>query len=101
MLRDIDLDVRHGQTVGIVGRTGSGKSTLLALITRAFEPPPGTILLDGRPIETIPMRQLREWIGMVPQETFLFSESIAENIRFGRADATDDGGRRRRQRRPA
>jgi ATP-binding cassette subfamily B multidrug efflux pump len=90
VLRDIDLTVRHGQTVGIVGRTGSGKSTLLSLLTRAFEPPPGTILLDGRPIDTIPMRQLREWIGMVPQETFLFSESIAENIRFGRPDASDE-----------
>jgi ATP-binding cassette subfamily B multidrug efflux pump len=90
VLRDINLDVRHGETVGIIGRTGSGKSTLLSLITRAFEPPPGAILLNGRPIETIPVRQLREWIGMVPQETFLFSESIAENIRFGRADATDE-----------
>lgn len=89
VLRDINLEIRHGQTVGIVGRTGSGKSTLLALITRSFEPPPGTIFLDGRPIETIPIHQLREWIGMVPQETFLFSESIAENIRFGRAEATD------------
>ena len=90
VLRDINLDIRHGQTVGIVGRTGSGKSTLLSLITRAFEPPPGTIFLDGRPIDTIPVHQLREWIGMVPQETFLFSESIAENIRFGRADASDE-----------
>lgn len=90
VLRDINLDVRQGQTVGIVGRTGSGKSTLLSLITRSFEPPPGTISLDGRPIETIPIHQLREWIGMVPQETFLFSESLAENIRFGRAGATDE-----------
>ena len=90
VLRDLDLDVQPGQTIGIVGRTGSGKSTLLSLLTRAFEAPPGTILLDGRPIETIDTRQLREWIGMVPQETFLFSESIAENIRFGRPDATDE-----------
>jgi ATP-binding cassette subfamily B protein len=90
VLRDIDLRVEHGQTIGIIGRTGSGKSTLLLLITRAFEPPPGTIFVGGRPIETVPMRQLREWIGMVPQETFLFSESIAENIRFGRADASDE-----------
>jgi ATP-binding cassette, subfamily B, multidrug efflux pump len=89
VLRNIDLTVAHGQTIGIVGRTGSGKSTLLLLLTRAFEPPPGTIFIAGRAIETIPMRELREWIGMVPQETFLFSESIAENIRFGRADATD------------
>ena len=67
--------------------TGAGMGQ--EALTRAFEPPPGTIFLDGRPIETIPLRQLREWIGMVPQETFLFSESIAENIRFGRHDATD------------
>jgi len=90
VLRDLSLSVRHGETVGIVGRTGSGKSTLLALITRTFEPPPETIFIDGRPVETIPLQQLREWIGMVPQETFLFSESIAENIRFGRAEATAD-----------
>ena len=90
VLRDVSFSVGHGETVGIVGRTGSGKSTLLALITRTFEPPPGTIFIDRKPVETIALRQLRDWIGMVPQETFLFSESIAENIRFGRADASDD-----------
>jgi ATP-binding cassette subfamily B multidrug efflux pump len=90
VLQDINLRVRHGETVGIVGRTGSGKSTLLALITRTFEPPPNTILIDGRPVETITLKQLREWIGVVPQETFLFSESIAENIRFGRGDAAPE-----------
>ncbi|HEY8132342.1 MAG TPA: ABC transporter ATP-binding protein, partial [Thermoanaerobaculia bacterium] len=90
VLRDVSLSVRHGETVGIVGRTGSGKSTLLALITRTFEPPPETIFIDRRAVETIPLQQLREWIGMVPQETFLFSESIAENIRFGRAEASAD-----------
>ena len=90
ILRDINLHVRPGETIGIVGRTGSGKSTLLGLITRTFEPPPGTVFIDGRPVETISRRQLRDWIGMVPQETFLFSESIAENIRFGRDDATAD-----------
>jgi ATP-binding cassette subfamily B protein len=89
-LRNINLQVRSGETVGIVGRTGSGKSTLLALITRTFEPPPNTVFIDGRAIETIPLRQLREWLGMVPQETFLFSESIAENVRFGRAGADAD-----------
>ena len=88
VLRNINLTVRHGQTVGIVGRTGSGKSSLLALITRTFEPPPETIFLDGKPVERIALRELREAIGMVPQETFLFSESIAENIRFGRQDAS-------------
>jgi ATP-binding cassette, subfamily B, multidrug efflux pump len=89
-LRDIDLDVNSGETIGIVGRTGSGKSTLLSLITRTFEPPPGTIFVDRRPIESFPPAQLRHWIGAVPQETFLFSESIAENIRFGRRDAPDE-----------
>ncbi len=87
VLRDVNLQVRHGETVGILGRTGSGKSTLLALVTRTFEPPAQTIFIDGRAVETIQLRQLREWIGMVPQETFLFSESIAENIRFGRQEA--------------
>jgi ATP-binding cassette subfamily B protein len=86
-LTDVSFVVRRGETVGIVGRTGSGKSTLLSLITRTFEPPPGTIFIDHRPIETIPVRQMRDVIGMVPQETFLFSESIAENIRFGKAGA--------------
>jgi len=89
VLKNINMQVRAGETIGIVGRTGSGKSTLLALITRTFEPPPGTIFLDGTPIETMPLRQLRGLTGMVPQETFLFSESLAENIRFGRGDATD------------
>jgi ATP-binding cassette subfamily B multidrug efflux pump len=90
VLRNVNLQIRHGQTIGIVGRTGSGKSTLLNLITRTFEPPPGTIFVDGRPIERVPLRQIREWIGVVPQESFLFSESIAENIRFGREAASDD-----------
>jgi ATP-binding cassette, subfamily B, multidrug efflux pump len=90
VLQDINLSVRSGETIGIVGRTGSGKSTLLSLLTRTFEPPPGTIFFDGRPIETIPQRALRDWIGMVPQETFLFSESLAENIRFGRPEATEE-----------
>ena len=89
-LRDINLHVDPGQTIGIVGRTGSGKSTLLALITRTFEPPPGTIFVDGRPIESFPPSELRHSIGAVPQETFLFSESIAENIRFGRRNASVD-----------
>jgi ATP-binding cassette, subfamily B, multidrug efflux pump len=90
VLHNINMQVRAGETIGIVGRTGSGKSTLLALLTRTFEPPPGTVFLDGRDVDAIPLRQLRGLIGMVPQETFLFSESLAENIRFGRGDATDD-----------
>ncbi len=90
VLRNVNLEIGSGQTIGIVGRTGSGKSTLLSLITRTFEPPSGTIFIDGIPIEAVSIHQLREWIGVVPQESFLFSESIAENIRFGRAEATDE-----------
>ena len=89
-LNGIDLDVEPGETLGIVGRTGSGKSTLVALLSRLYDAPPGTIFLDGRAIEEIPRTELRERIGVVPQETFLFSDSIAENIRFGRGGASDD-----------
>lgn len=89
VLRDISLRIAEGETLGIVGRTGSGKSTLLALIARLFEPPPKSIFIDGCPLEEIPLEALRDRIGMVPQETFLFSESISENIRFGRAGAAD------------
>jgi len=90
VLHNIDLDIESGQTVGIVGRTGSGKSTLLALLARMYQPPPGSIFINGTPIEEIPVSELRKIIGMVPQETFLFSESVAENIRFGRGTATRD-----------
>jgi ATP-binding cassette subfamily B protein len=90
VLKNVSLSLKEGQTLGIVGRTGSGKSTLLNLLTRSWEPPPGTIRIGGCPIESIPARKLREMIGMVPQETFLFSDTIGENVRFGRIDATDD-----------
>jgi ATP-binding cassette subfamily B protein len=90
VLRDIDLTIREGETLGIVGRTGSGKSTLLSLLTRVWEPPPGTVLVGGVPVEEISRRTLREMIGVVPQETFLFSDTIAENIRVGRIEASDD-----------
>ncbi|MBI2212091.1 MAG: ABC transporter ATP-binding protein [Acidobacteria bacterium] len=90
VLHDIDLAIREGETLGIVGRTGSGKSTLCSLVTRVWEPPPGTVFVGGVPVESIPPRRLRSMIGVVPQETFLFSDTIAENIRVGRIDATDD-----------
>lgn len=90
VLRDIDLSIREGETVGIVGRTGSGKSTLLSLVTRVWEPPPGTVFVGGVGVETIPAKRLREMIGVVPQETFLFSDSIAENVRVGRIGASDE-----------
>lgn len=90
VLRDIDLTIREGETLGVVGRTGSGKSTLLSLVTRIWEPPPGTVFVGGVPVESIQPKALRAMVGVVPQETFLFSDTIAENIRVGRADASDE-----------
>ena len=83
VLRDIDLVIEPGQTVAFIGRTGAGKSTLMNLVPRLLDAAPGTILIDDRPIGELPLRQLRESIGYVPQETFLFSETLAENIAFG------------------
>lgn len=94
VLENVSLTARSGETVGIVGRTGSGKSTLLALLARLWEPPKDSIRLGGEPLENLPVSRVRELIGVVPQETFLFSDTLAENIRFGRSDATDDEVRR-------
>jgi len=87
VLRDVDLVIEPGQTVAFIGRTGSGKSTLMNLVPRLLDAEPGTVLIDGRPIREVPLAQLRESIGYVPQETFLFSETLAENIAFGVRDA--------------
>ncbi|MBL8151162.1 MAG: ABC transporter ATP-binding protein, partial [Blastocatellia bacterium] len=83
VLKNIDLKIELGQTVAIVGRTGSGKTTLLNLIPRLYEAPHGQVLIDGRPIEEIPLSLLRQSIGYVPQESFLFSNTLAGNIAFG------------------
>ncbi|HST50483.1 MAG TPA: ABC transporter ATP-binding protein [Pyrinomonadaceae bacterium] len=83
VLRDIDLTIEAGQTVAFVGRTGSGKSTLMNLVPRVVEAPPGTVFVDGVSVRDYPLAQLRAAIGYVPQETFLFSETLAENIAFG------------------
>lgn len=82
-LKDINLRIAPGQTVVIVGAVGSGKSTLLNLVSRLLEAEPGQLLIDGHPINRIPLRTLRAAIGYVPQETFLFSDSLQENIAFG------------------
>ncbi len=82
-LRNICLRVEAGQTVAIVGPTGAGKSTLVSLLARLYDPPPGSVLLDGLPVEEHRLRVLREAIGFVPQETFLFSDTLRENIAFG------------------
>ncbi len=83
VLRDISLSIPAGSKMAIVGPTGSGKSTLVSLIPRLFEAPEGSLLIDGRPIRAYPLSALRSNIGMVPQETFLFSETIRENVAFG------------------
>jgi ATP-binding cassette subfamily B multidrug efflux pump len=83
VLRDINLRIAPGQTVAFVGRTGSGKSTLVNLIPRVAEAPAGTVLIDRVSVRDYPLARLRSSIGYVPQETFLFSETLAENIAFG------------------
>ena len=82
-LRGVSLEVPAGKTVAIVGRTGSGKSTLLSLLPRLFDPPPGTVLLDGVDIRRLDLSWLRSRLAVVPQETFLFSTTLEENIAFG------------------
>jgi len=83
VLRDIALVIPAGRTVAFVGRTGSGKSTLISLIPRVVEAPEGTVLIDTVSTRDYPLAQLRSSIGYVPQETFLFSDTLAENIAFG------------------
>jgi ATP-binding cassette, subfamily B, bacterial len=87
-LKDICLEVAPGQATAIVGATGAGKSTLVSLLPRFYDPVGGHILLDGVDIKTVTLRSLREQISIVLQEPLLFSSSVAENIRYGRLDAT-------------
>ena len=88
ILHNINLSVPAGTSLAIVGPTGSGKSTLVSLIPRLHDASPGSVLIDGSPIREHSLDQLRRNIGFVPQETFLFSDTIAENIAFGRPDAS-------------
>ena len=90
ILKNVDLHIPAGRTVAIVGATGSGKTTLAALVPRLYDAPDGTVLVDGIPVKQIPLKTLRSHIGFVPQETFLFSDTIRENIRFGAPRASDD-----------
>lgn len=90
VLCDINLHIPAGSTLAIVGPTGSGKSTLAALIARLWEAPPGTLLLDGRSIREFPLAELRRAIGYVPQDTFLFSDTLRENIAFGVTNALEE-----------
>jgi ATP-binding cassette, subfamily B, multidrug efflux pump len=90
VLRDISLRVPAGSSLAIVGPTGSGKTTLVSTISRLLEAPEGSLFVDGRPIRQFPLSVLRHNIGMVPQETFLFSETLRENLAFGAPEATTE-----------
>ena len=90
VLDGVTLTVPAGTSLAIVGPTGSGKTTLVNLIARLFEAPEGTLLIDGRPLRQYPLAVLRHNIGMVPQETFLFSETIRENLLFGAPEASQE-----------
>jgi ATP-binding cassette subfamily B protein len=90
VLRGISLRIPAGSSLAIVGPTGSGKSTLVSLISRLYEAPQGSLLIDGRPVRDFPLAVLRRNIGMVPQETFLFSATIRENLAFGAPHASAD-----------
>ena len=90
ILPDLDLDIEAGQTVALVGATGAGKSTLARLMCRFYDPTEGAVLLDGIDLRELTDRDLRRSVIMVTQENFLFSGSVADNIRFGKPDATDE-----------
>ncbi|HUZ46515.1 MAG TPA: ABC transporter ATP-binding protein [Terriglobia bacterium] len=90
ILKNINLRIPPGRTVAIVGATGSGKSTLAALVPRLYEAPEGSVLVDGIPVRQFPLTTLRSHIGFVPQETFLFSDTIRENVRFGAPDSSQE-----------
>jgi ATP-binding cassette subfamily B protein len=90
VLHGISLKIPAGSSLAIVGPTGSGKTTLVNLISRLYEAPPGSLLIDGRPVRDYPLAVLRHNIGMVPQETFLFSATLRENITFGAPNASPE-----------
>jgi ATP-binding cassette, subfamily B, multidrug efflux pump len=93
VLHDINLRIPAGSSLAIVGPTGSGKTTLVSLIPRIYDAAPGSAWIDGKPVREYPIEPLRRQIGFVPQETFLFSETVRENIAFGKEDATDEAVR--------
>jgi ATP-binding cassette subfamily B protein len=88
VLRDLDLDVRPGEMIGLVGRSGVGKSTLVSLVCRFYDVTRGTLEIDGQDIRRIRLEDLRRQIGLVAQQSFLFNDTITANIRYGRPDAS-------------
>ncbi|MDR0311083.1 MAG: ABC transporter ATP-binding protein/permease [Acidobacteriota bacterium] len=89
-LNNINLRVEAGTTLAVVGHTGSGKSTLVNLLPRLIDPPPGSLFIDGKDVREWPLSDLRKTIGCVPQETFLFSDTVGENIAFGVSGASPE-----------
>jgi ATP-binding cassette, subfamily B, multidrug efflux pump len=89
-LHDLVLEVAAGETLAVVGKTGSGKSTLLWALARLVDVPAGELFLDGHDIRELPLQDMRRQVGFVPQEPYLFSSTLAENIAFGRLDATPE-----------
>ena len=90
VLKNLSLRIPAGRCIAIAGATGSGKSTLASLIPRLYDAPEGAVLIDGIPVRHIPLETLRRHVGFVPQETFLFSNTVRENIRFGAPGVSDD-----------
>jgi ABC-type multidrug transport system fused ATPase/permease subunit len=90
VLHDVDFNINAGETVAIVGPTGAGKSSLTSLITRFYEAQEGEVLIDGRQVASVTQHSLRRQIGIVPQDPFLFSGTIEDNIRYGRPDASHE-----------
>jgi len=89
-LQNVSFKVKKGETLAILGKTGSGKSSILSLITRVYDINQGTITIDGEKIDEVNLYDLRNAIGIVPQDAFLFSDTIKNNIKFGKEDATDE-----------
>ena len=89
-LDQVSFNVENGQTLGIIGKVGSGKSSILNLINRFYDPDSGKVLLDGHDVKNFKLQNLRSYIGNVPQNAFLFSETIEDNIRFGKMDASEE-----------
>ena len=89
-LKNISFSVNSGETIAILGKTGSGKSTIINLIARLYDATEGMVLLDGKPIKEANLNDVRNQIGFVPQDPFLFSDTIENNIKFGKEDATEE-----------